>query len=117
MKIAEVVGSYLHDELTRGTPSAAVMQQIAAAFTPSGRVKAQWDAPGFAGEQEPEPRRVKPVTSTAVVPSSAMAGEVQPVDNMNAVPRSGLVHPGDAFQRARTVAPNSALRSGGNRWR
>jgi len=106
MKIAEVVGSYLDDEMARATPNAAVMQKIAAAFTPSGRVKAHWDAPGFGGEQEPEPRPVRPVTSTAVLPSVARASEVQSVDNMNAVPRSGLVHPD-----AQAVASNSALGS------
>lgn len=118
MKIAEVIASsYIDDEVTRATPSTALMQQIAAAFTPSGRVKAHWDSPGFDGEHEPEPRAVGPVASTAVLTSAARASEVQPVDNMNTMSRSGLVHPGETFQNARAVASNSALGSRDSRWR
>lgn len=109
MRIAEIVGSYLNDEFVHVAPNNALMQQIATAFTPSGQVKAHWDAPGFGGEQEPEPVRMVP--SSVVVPTSASAGEAQ------AVPKSRLLPTGGSFQTARAVGPDSALGSRDSRWR
>src|SRR5690348_13249298 len=93
MKIAEIVGSYIDDELARIAPSAALMQHIAAAFTPSGKVKAHWDAAGFGGEVEssPVPRQVRTTPHDDAIPSGAVAGlasagEVQPVDKMHVEP-------------------------------
>jgi hypothetical protein len=95
MKIAEVVGSGLDNGFTNAR-SAALMQKIAAAFTPSGQVKAHWDAAGLGGQQAA--RETRAVRSTDIAPSSpvdglASTGGVQPVHDMNVEPRSGMKEP------------------------
>lgn len=125
MRIVEIVGPHLDDGFVSVAPSSALMQRLAAAFTPTGQVKAHWNAATLGGEQDdpqPDPNPVRTVPGMTVVPSGSVAGPasaevVQPVDNTHVEPRSGLARSGDGFKSARTVVPGSALRSPGEWWR
>ena len=119
MKIAEVVRSDLDNGFTTA-PSAALMQKIAAAFTPSGQVKAHWDAAGPGGQQNLSAGEtpVSAVRSTDVAPSGLVAGlaspgEVPPVHDLNVEPRPGMGRFGDRLQ-TRAVLRGSVRRSTDN---
>jgi hypothetical protein len=61
MKIVEVLGFYLDQGLERTTPSAGLMQRVAAAFTPSGKVKGHWDVQGGGVNPTGELHHVSPI--------------------------------------------------------